>query len=198
MTVDDLLNSATLTDDEAPVVDDGSKIDDFLASHNDSLVDPDLSPERLSRNDDKVPLRFNSKPKNRNVDPKVIEQQQLISSSDPKTDLEVALYDELKRKDTQIERLSGEILKLKQFLSKRKQVYKRKRKDEGAPTRALSAYNIFVQDRFERLAKENEEALKSVDSDAKLVRVPPASLVASTGNEWKKLPPEEKARYEER
>ncbi len=196
--MDDLLNSATLLDDEAPVVDDGSKIEDFLDADNDGLIDPDLSPERLSRNSDKVPLRFNTKPKKRNVDPKVIEQQELISSSHPKTDLEVALCEELKRKNAQIERLNGEILKLKQFLSKRKQVYKRKRKDEGAPTRALSAYNIFVQDRFERLAKENEEALTSVDSDAKLLRVPPASLVASSGNEWKKLPPEEKAGYEER
>lgn len=161
-----------------------------------SKSDPDLSPEKLEN--EKPQLRFNSKSGCGPLDAKVIEQQQLIIASKPNTDLEIALYDEIQRKDTQIDRLTGEILKLKQFVSKRKQVYKRKRKDEGAPTRALSAYNIFVQDRFSRLARENEVALKSADSDAKLMRVPPARLVASTGNEWKELPPEDKVRYEER
>ena len=158
--------------------------------------DPDLSQEGAVENQSK--LRFDTEAEYSILDPKAIEQQKLINSSTPSNQLEVALYDEIKRKDVQIERLTGEVLKLKQFVSKRKQVYKRKRKDEGAPTRALSAYNIFVQDRFSRLAKENEEALKSSDSDAKLKRVPPASLVASTGNQWKELPAEEKAYYEER
>jgi hypothetical protein len=143
-------------------------------------------------------LRFNSKSNHVSMDPKVIAQQDLIRTRNPSTELELAYHAEMERKDAQIERLTGEVLKLKQFISKRKQVYKRKRKDEGAPTRALSAYNIYVQDRFSRLAKENEEALKSADSDAKLKRVPPASLVASTGNQWKELPAEEKAYYEER
>lgn len=158
--------------------------------------DSDLFPERAIENQSK--LRFDTEADSSILDPKAIEQQKLINSSKPSNQLEVALYDEIKRKDIQIERLTGEVLKLKQFVSKRKQVYKRKRKDEGAPTRALSAYNIFVQDRFSRLAKENEEALKSSDSDAKLKRVPPSSLVASTGNQWKELPAEEKAYYEER
>jgi len=71
-------------------------------------------------------------------------------------------------------------------------------KDEGAPTRALSAYNILVQDRFAQLARENEISLKSADSDAQLKRVPPANLVASTGNQWKELSSTEKAKYDER
>jgi hypothetical protein len=77
-------------------------------------------------------------------------------------------------------------------------VYKRKRKDDGAPTRALSAYNIFVQERFERLAKENEEVLMSTDADAQLDKIPPSRLVASSGTAWRELPPEEKERYKER
>ncbi len=142
-------------------------------------------------------LRFDTKEES-TLDPKVAEDLELIKNTEPSTDLEVALNNEMKRKDIQIGRLTGEVLKLKQFISKRKQVYKRKRKENGAPTRALSAYNIFVQDRFSRLAKENEQALKSKDSDAKLKRVPPASLVASTGNEWRELSNEKKAEYEER
>lgn len=132
------------------------------------------------------------------IDPQVKEQKNLIKNSTPMTELEEALLDDLKRKETHISRLSAEVMKLKAFISKRKQTYKRKRKDEGAPTRALSAYNIFVQDRFSRLAKENEAALKSADSDVQLKRVPPASLVASTGNQWKELSGQEKAYYEEK
>jgi hypothetical protein len=143
-------------------------------------------------------LRFTSNADKSSQDPKVVKQQRLIQAHEPSSELEISLYDEIRRKDVQIDRLTSEILKLKQFVSKRKQVYKRKRKEEGAPTRALSAYNIFVQDMFVLLAKENEDALNSVDSGAKLVRVPPARLVASTGNKWKELPPEEKARYAER
>lgn len=132
------------------------------------------------------------------VDPKVKEQQALIQKSDPNTRLEVALYDDLERKEQHIDRLTNEVRKLKAFISKRKQTYKRKRKDEGAPTRALSAYNIFVKERFMRLSKENEAALKSADTDAQLKRVPPASLVASTGNQWKELSAEEKQYYEDK
>ena len=132
------------------------------------------------------------------LDPEFAKQQALIENSQPTTTLEHALYEMLRRREAHIDRLSGEINKLKQFISKRKQTYKRKRKDESAPTRALSAYNIFVQDRFSQLAKENEQALKSADTEAQLKRVPPASLVASTGNQWKELSAEEKAHYEER
>jgi len=57
---------------------------------------------------------------------------------------------------------------------------------------------LFSQDRFARLAKENEKALTSDDKDATLKRVPPASLISSTGNEWKSLSAEVKAQYEER
>mmetsp|Transcript_14909 Transcript_14909/g.18178 ORF Transcript_14909/g.18178 Transcript_14909/m.18178 type:complete len:487 (-) Transcript_14909:3713-5173(-) len=142
-----------------------------------------------------VPIRFDTKEV---TTLNLIEQQELIEKSTPSTELEIVLINEIKRKDAHIERLTGEVMKLKQFISKRKQTYKRKRKDDGAPTRALSAYNIFIQDRFLRLAKENEKALKSTSSDAILKRVPPASLVASTGNQWKDLAPEKKAMYEER
>lgn len=57
---------------------------------------------------------------------------------------------------------------------------------------------IYFQDRFARLAKENEHALTSEDKDAQMKRVPPSSLVSSTGNEWKTLSAEVKAEYEER
>jgi HMG-box domain len=132
------------------------------------------------------------------TDPVIIAQIELIEKSTPSTDLELALTAIMKRKETHITRLTAEIIKLKKFISKRKQTYKRKRKDDGAPTRALSAYNIFIQDRFATLAKENEIALKSEDKDAMMKRVPPASLVALTGNAWKELSAEEKQKYEER
>ena len=80
---------------------------------------------------------------------------ELIRTSQPSTPLEQAYADLLERKEQHILRLSSEIQKLKAFISKRKQTYKRKRKDEGAPTRALSAYNIFVQDRFKQLQQES-------------------------------------------
>jgi hypothetical protein len=67
-----------------------------------------------------------------------IAQTELIAKSTPTTDLEIALAAALKRKETHVQRLTTEILKLKQFISKRKQTYKRKRKDDGAPVRALS------------------------------------------------------------
>jgi hypothetical protein len=132
------------------------------------------------------------------TDPQILAQIELIENSMPSTPLEIAYKAALQRKEVHLNRLTSEIFKLKQFISKRKQTYKRKRKDDGAPTRALSAYNNFIQDRFARLAKENENALKSEDVDATMKRVPPASLVAATGNAWKSLPAEEKQKYEER
>jgi len=131
-------------------------------------------------------------------DPELAAHDELIARSVPTTDLEIALTAVLRRKHAHIERLTNEIDKLKAFVSKRKQTYKRKRKEEGAPTRALSAYNIFIQDRFAKLAKENENALKSDDAEAQLKRVPPSNLVASTGTAWKELSDEVKAQYEER
>jgi hypothetical protein len=131
-------------------------------------------------------------------DPKIVKEIEYIKKTKPKSRLEICLTGAIDRKDSHIRRLTSEIHKLKSYISKRKQTYKRKRKDDGAPRRALSAYNIFIQDRFALLAKENEAALKSSDSDAQLKRVPPANLVGSSGNAWKELPAEEKAKYEER
>lgn len=102
------------------------------------------------------------------IDEKMAASLELIKTTAPSTALEQAYADVLDRKDQHILRLTNEIQKLKAFISKRKQTYKRKRKDEGAPTRALSAYNIFVQDRFALLAKENEKALKSTDTEAQV------------------------------
>mmetsp|Transcript_97716 Transcript_97716/g.146487 ORF Transcript_97716/g.146487 Transcript_97716/m.146487 type:complete len:483 (-) Transcript_97716:110-1558(-) len=132
------------------------------------------------------------------TDPTVLSDLEYIKNTAATSRLEIALSGALRRKESHVDRLTNEIQKLKAFISKRKQTYKRKRKDEGAPTRALSAYNIFVQDRFAELAKENEAALKSADSEAQLKRVPPANLVASTGNQWKELAPEQKSKYEAR
>lgn len=123
---------------------------------------------------------------------------EFLKNNAPKSELEIVLTRVLERKNHHIQRLSQEMAKVKEFISKRKQTYKRKRKLDGAPTRALSAYNIFIKDRFAQLAKENEEALKSDNKDAKLMRVASSSLVAQTGNIWKELPPEEKAKYEDR
>jgi hypothetical protein len=168
---------------------------------HDDVKDDDLAPAGSalkSDADDEAEVLLNTDTREVIVDPRIAEDLEYISKTEPTTKLEVALANTLKRKVAHIERLSGEIDKLKAFISKRKQTYKRKRKDEGAPTRALSAYNIFIQDRFARLAKENESALKSADTDAQLKRVPPSSLVASTGNAWKELPAEQKVKYEER
>lgn len=132
------------------------------------------------------------------TDPEILAQIELIETSEPKTALEIALSNAMKRKTVHLNRVTAEIVKLKNFISKRKQTYKRKRKDDGAPTRALSAYNIFIQERFALLAKENEKALNSENEDIALKRVPPAHLVAATGTVWKTLPAEEKQKYEER
>lgn len=130
--------------------------------------------------------------------PETIADQNLIDSSKPSTELENALYSILERKDRHIKKLTTEITKLRSFMTKRKQTYKRKRKDDTAPTRALSAYNLFIKDRFAELAKSNEEALLNEDSEASLKRVPPSNLVAATGIEWKELSAEERLKYEER
>ena len=135
---------------------------------------------------------------NYDQDPKAVAENALIQASEPTTDLEKALFACLERKNGHIARIMDEVAKLRAFISKRKQTYKRKRKEEGAPTRALSAYNIFIKERFAQLAKQNEEALKSTDTEAVMRRVPPANLVASTGNEWKELSADDKMKYEER
>jgi len=123
------------------------------------------------------------------------EQDEFIRNTKPKSLLEFAQGSLIKRQDLRINKLENEVRKLKEVISKRRQSYKRKRKDDQAPTRALSAYNIFVQDRFSKLASDNEAALLSSDTSAELKRVPPASLVASSGLQWKNLPEEEKKKY---
>jgi hypothetical protein len=130
--------------------------------------------------------------------PELTAAMDLIAKSEPTTELEKALFAVIQKKDAHITKLTTEVFKLKVFVAKRRQVYKRKRKDDGAPVRALSAYNIFIKDRFEQLAKNNEEALKNEDSDAVLKRVPPSNIVAATGIEWKELSAEERQKYEER
>lgn len=179
--------------------DDMSNHHGILQTETESHPDEEIG-KKSPRYDDEDDLERHIKEviKEDPMDPKTKAQLAIIHEQEPTTDLELALTAALKRKETHIERLSNEVHKLKAFISKRKQTYKRKRKDEGAPTRALSAYNIFVQDRFAELAKQNEEALNSADTEAVMKRVPPANLVASTGNQWKELSAEEKAKYEER
>jgi hypothetical protein len=153
---------------------------------------------KKSKDDDTTDGSFTAPKEPEVQDTKFAEDLEYVKNTEATSRLEITLEEVLRRKDAHIARLTGEINKLKAFISKRKQTYKRKRKDEGAPTRALSAYNIFVQDRFARLAKENDVALKSLDSDAQLKRVPPANLVAATGNQWKELSADGKKQYEER
>eukprot|EP00977_Amphora_coffeiformis_P014584 scaffold4097_cov166-Amphora_coffeaeformis.AAC.41 len=131
-------------------------------------------------------------------DADALAQEEIVKNTVPSTELEIALTKILERKQILIDRITGEITKMKNFVKKRKQTYKRKRKEDGAPTRALSAYNMFIKERFAELSKQNEEALKSDDVNASLKRVPPSSLVSKTGNEWKELPEEIKQQYEEK
>jgi len=184
-------------DDKDDDADDEPKVELRIEIRHDDDNKEEETTQKASRDEEDELLNSDTR-EAEITDPKVAADLEYIKNTDPSSRLEIALTETLKRKEAHIEKLTNEIIKLKAFISKRKQTYKRKRKDESAPTRALSAYNIFVQDRFALLAKENEAALKSADSDAKLRRVPPASLVAKTGNAWKELPAEEKAKYEER
>ena len=198
--VDEVVKLEPKEDDDAEAADDKSEESEKPPSDPpreptpDDKHDDDEEPD----DDDEVLAEEKGFSMRDHMDPELLQQIAIINAHAPTSQLELALVETLKRKDRQIERLSGEITKLKTFISKRKQTYKRKRKDEGAPTRALSAYNIFVQDRFAKLSKENEQALKSSDSDAQLKRVPPASLVATTGNQWKELSSDDKTHYEDR
>lgn len=156
---------------------------------------PRSSAAKEDKGNDEYEIDFNETV---SKDPVIIAQLETIATTKPVSQLEIALSETLKRKQAHIDRIMNEIKKLQKFVKKRKQTYKRKRKVDGAPVRAMSAYNLFIKERFAQLAKENEEALKSDDADAAMRRVPPASLIAKTGNEWKTLPPEVKAKYEER
>lgn len=79
-------------------------------------------------------------------DADALAQEEIVKNSTPTTELEIALTKILERKQALIDRITGEISKLKSFVRKRKQTYKRKRKEDGAPTRALSAYNMFIKE----------------------------------------------------
>ncbi len=154
--------------------------------------------EKSEPQDDELQHLINTHVEYEEKDPQTLADLKFVEENKPESELELVLTRLLEAKDNHIAKLTNEIKKLKGFISKRKQTYKRKRKDEGAPTRALSAYNIFVQDQFAKLAKKNSAALQSTDTNATLERVPPANLVASTGNQWKALPDEEKQKYRER
>ena len=122
----------------------------------------------------------------------------LLSSVQPKSVLEKRLHEALQKQVQLSERLFQEVKKLKEFCKKRKQPYKRKRKEDGAPVRALSAYNIFMKEKFDQLAQDNKDALKSDKKGAQLKRVPPASVVSSTALAWKELPNDQKRIYLEK
>lgn len=184
-------------EDKYDDADDEPKVELRIEIRHEEEKEPDV-PEKSPVNEEEDELLAAEISEPEILDPKIAADLEYISQTPPTSRLEIALTETLERKEAHIARITAEIRKLKGFISKRKQTYKRKRKDEGAPTRALSAYNIFIKDRFAKLAKENDAALKSADSEAELKRVPPSSLVASTGNAWKDLPQEEKQKYEER
>lgn len=79
-------------------------------------------------------------------DAEALAQEEIVKNTPPTTELEIALTKILERKEALIDRITGEIAKMKNFVKKRKQTYKRKRKEDGAPTRALSAYNMFIKE----------------------------------------------------
>jgi hypothetical protein len=193
-----------IVDDEVDDDDDDDDDDDNVTHGENHDMSPTATKKKTKYNNGRTEndlLRFADSirvEEDKETDPAFLAQLELIDKATPTTDLEIALTNVMKRKTTHLNRLTAEIIKLKNFISKRKQTYKRKRKDDGAPTRALSAYNIFIQERFAMLAKENEMALKSENEDVTIQRVPPAHLVAATGNVWKSLPIEEKQKYEER
>eukprot|EP00979_Chaetoceros_neogracilis_P012053 scaffold3087_cov288-Chaetoceros_neogracile.AAC.2 len=142
--------------------------------------------------------RFDTRVEQPPQDPISKAQQVIIAKTKPTTELEIALAAELERNKCLIANVTNELNKIKQFISKRKQTYKRKRKDGGAPKRALSAYNIYIKEKFKILAQENQDALTDANTEKALQRIKPENLVARTGNEWKKLSSEEKQKYEEK
>jgi len=140
-----------------------------------------------SLEDDAFDLNFDITAQPLNDGPDTVRNKEIIALSTPTTDLELALKAELNRQIHHNELLVGECTKLRGFISKRKQTYKRKRKDESAPRKKLSGYNLFVRERFAKIAKANEDALKNADSGAELKRIPPASNIASSGHAWSQL-----------
>jgi hypothetical protein len=138
--------------------------------------------------------------------------REIIASTTPTTPLEIALGNELDRRTRHNALLINEVTRLREFLSKRKQTYRRKRTDVDAPRKKLSGYNVFVRERFAALARENDEALRmgvvattttttaasgggEVVRGPELKRIPPARNITSTGKAWSMLSAEEKERY---
>jgi hypothetical protein len=109
-------------------------------------IEEDLgsSPGKNKENDPDDELPLESPPEENDV-----ADNELIKTTEPASDLEKALTAAMVRKDAHIKRLMDEINKLRAFIAKRKQTYKRKRKDDGAPTRALSGTrSITLWDTF--------------------------------------------------
>jgi len=185
----------TDADDGAPKEDhsDGHGHEDLIKHESESLDDVDYA----DMHDFDPTQHFDPLKPLPSDDPDHLHNHEVITNATPSTELEIALKAELDRQIRHNEVLVGECTKLRVFISKRKQTYKRKRKDEGAPRKKLSGYNLFVRERFAEIARANEDALRSADSGAELKRIPPASNIASSGHAWSQLSAEEKARYNE-
>ena len=167
------------------------------AKEDDADEKQDKTKESSSDNENNdPPPKEDAAPPAAAVDPDTQAQKDLIAKSTPTTPLEIALTAELQRQTALNARLQSELNKLQNFVSKRKQTYKRKRKDDEAPRKSLSAYNMFVRERFAKLAEENKKALESGDTERQLERVAPHKKVAEAGRAWKALSAEEKAKYE--
>lgn len=104
--------------------------------------EPSLKPVKGT----KLPRIYDEEEFTEYLDEAALALEAIVKSTPPTTELEIALTKILERKEALIERISGETFKLKTFVQKRKQTYKRKRKEDGAPTRALSAYNMFIKE----------------------------------------------------
>lgn len=143
-------------------------------------------------------LRFDTKVESQPQDPEIKARLDLIANNEAKTELEIALKTELDIRNKQVETLRSELIYMKNFVSRRRQKYKRKRPNDKAPRRAMSAYNLFVQDRFRKIAKENKEVLMDASNCKDMERVEATSLVTKTGNEWSNLSLEQRQAYEER
>jgi len=139
---------------------------------------------------------------NFHLEPNDIRNREIINDITPKSELEVALTSELHRLTRQNELLSQECTRLRGCFTSsttttnakknifRKQInYKRKRKDESAPRKVLSGYNLFVRERYAKIAKDNEEAMKS--GAKQMVN----TNISSSGKAWNMLTTEEKEKY---
>ncbi|GFH57951.1 hypothetical protein CTEN210_14427 [Chaetoceros tenuissimus] len=143
-------------------------------------------------------LRFDTKVESEPQDPEVKARRELIEKTEAKSELEIALKTELDIRKKQVETLRSELIHMKNFVSRRRQKYKRKRSNDKAPRKAMSAYNLFMQDRFRKIAKENKEVLLDASNCKNMERVEASSLVTKTGHEWSKLSLEQRQVYEER